>query len=86
MAQPALTPDREVFSVLTAFSEYSDEQLLTLLEARPDLASPPPRDLPSWRPGRALVQHRFLPVHAQPPRNQLLDALCLLPQPTTSPP
>jgi hypothetical protein len=84
MAQSALTPDREVFSVLTAFSDYSDDQLLTLLAARPDLASPPPRDLPSLaaRAGSWSSIDTCLSTLNRPGK-QLLDALCLLPQPTT---
>ncbi len=45
MARSAVTPAREGLSLLDALVGFSDEQLLSLLKARPDLATPPPKDL-----------------------------------------
>jgi hypothetical protein len=87
MARPALTPVGQVgkgFSVATALAAYSEEQLLTLLRVRPDLADPAPRDLAflavrtaTWSSINACMDTLNRGCR------QLLDALCLLPQPAT---
>ncbi|MDQ6947431.1 MAG: helicase-associated domain-containing protein, partial [Actinomycetota bacterium] len=80
----ALKPTREGFSAAGALSEFSEGQLLNLLRARPDLATPPPKDLAvlaarasSWASINSCI------VTLNRASQQLLDALCLLPQPTT---
>src|ERR1700738_3926869 len=84
MARRALTPAREEFSFLTTVLEYSDEKLRTLLKARPDLASPPPRDMAALAPraaGWSSINACLATLNR--PCKQLLDSMCLLPQPTT---
>jgi Helicase conserved C-terminal domain len=84
MARPAMTPAREGFSITSELSEFTEDQLLRLFQARPDLASPAPRDLSvvgtraaSW----ASINLCMITLNRA--CLQLLDALCLLPQPTT---
>ncbi|MDQ1357943.1 MAG: hypothetical protein QOG44_2316 [Acidimicrobiaceae bacterium] len=84
MAQSALTPAWEGFSPAKSLRDFSHAQLVHLLRARPDLASPPPKNWgafvdrasawPSIHACRGTLSRGSL---------QLLDALCLLPQPTT---
>ncbi len=84
MARPAMTKAREGFSLAAALGEFSAERLLVLLRARPDLAAPPPRDLAvlvarasSWDSVNTCM------ITLNRASLQLLDALCLLAQPTT---
>ncbi len=84
MARPALPSARDGFSLVNALPRYSDEQLLTLLRARPDLASPPPADLAalaSRASGWGSINACLSPLSRAD--RQILDGLCLLPQPTT---
>ena len=83
MPRSASAVTAEHFSVLEALSRWSDEQLVTLLQLRPDLATPPPRNL------EALVMRAGLwPSIAactsilNEACRQAVEALCLLPQPT----
>ncbi len=85
MARPALIPAGKAFSAIAALAAYSEAQMLVLLSSRPDLADPPPKDLAvlaaraaSWSSIEACRATLNLGC------NQMLDALCLLPQPTTA--
>ena len=84
MARPALIPAGKAFSAVAAIAAYSEDQLLTLLSARPDLAEPPPKDL-AVLAARAASWSSIEACRTTLNRgcSQMLDALCLLPQPTT---
>jgi hypothetical protein len=84
VAQPALTPAWEGFSPANSLRDFSRDQLVQLLRVRPDLASPPPKDWAAFiaRTTAWPSIHACLAGQSRASA-QLLDALCLLPQPTT---
>jgi len=72
------------FSVADALAGFDDDRLLRLLRSRPDLTTPPPRDLAALA---SRVADRVSMASCVSQLNltdrQVLEALCLLPQPTT---
>lgn len=85
MARTAMTPAREGLTLAAALADFSADQLLNLLQARPDLASPPPRDfaaLAARASTWASVNDCMVTLNRA--ALQLVDAVALLPQPTTT--
>jgi len=85
VTRPRTAPGNGVgFSVTDALAGFDDDRLLRLLRSRPDLTTPPPRDLAALA---SRLEDRESMVACVNQLNltdrQVLEALCLLPRPTT---
>jgi len=73
------------FSVAGALADFDDDRLTRLLRSRSDLTTPPPRDLAGLA-ARLANPYSMLACVCQLNQadRQVLEALCLLPQPATA--
>ncbi|MGH9124749.1 MAG: hypothetical protein ACRDZ8_08485 [Acidimicrobiales bacterium] len=84
MAPPGIAVAREEMTLASSLASFGPDQLKLLLKARPDLASPPPKDL-SALAQRASTWDSISTCRARLGQASLdlVDALALLPRPTT---
>ncbi len=82
-ARSASAPKNDWPGLAATLATFDDDRLAALLALRPDLAYPPPRDLPALaaRAG-AWPSARDCYLEVDRAARRVVDALCLLPRPT----